>query len=486
MLIHRFRVTWMNFQERPIFHFGLLTGITLLAAVLRFYKLGQWSFWIDEIFTIDRALTHYGNIESLFRNIPPYTNWVPTSVIMTAEVLNRLGVSEWTSRLTSALIGTLSIPVLYFPLKNIFNRQVTLIALLLLAISPWHIEWSQNARFYTSLLLFSSLALFAFYNFIEKGHLVYLIIFYFLLYLATSERLSALFVLPVVICYVLSLMILPLEKPKGLSRKTVFLSFAPLFGLAVFDLSQYVLNGSSILSNMDIFVGQINTSPFRLTLSIIYRTGIPVFVLGIFAGIYTIIKKERAILFVFISALFPILMLLFLSLFMFAVDRYIFQTLFFWLILGALAIDELLSHAAGFAKLIPLGVLMVVLVSGIGEVFLYNQYQNGNRPKWREAYQLVEQKIQDGDIVFSTRPEIGDYYLPDADNRNVLSFDPSLILDSKSADLYFIIDENTGFAESEIYPWVQDNCLLIRNLEVFLPGKSLGIDVYHYPPTIDP
>ena len=35
--------------------YWLLAGITLLALILRFYKLGEWSFWIDEIFTVNRA-----------------------------------------------------------------------------------------------------------------------------------------------------------------------------------------------------------------------------------------------------------------------------------------------------------------------------------------------------------------------------------------------------------------------------------------------
>jgi hypothetical protein len=42
----------------PLFALAL---ITLLATALRFYKLGEWSFWIDEIFTINHAQLHYGN-----------------------------------------------------------------------------------------------------------------------------------------------------------------------------------------------------------------------------------------------------------------------------------------------------------------------------------------------------------------------------------------------------------------------------------------
>src|SRR5688572_11508460 len=140
-------------SARSWFHYALLFLITLVAAALRLYKLGAWSFWIDEIYTISHATAHFSSMELILEHIPPAKNWVPTSVILTAQALNVLGVNEWSARLTSALIGIVTIPILYVPIKKIFDRQVALIAMLLLAVSSWHIFWSQNARFYTALML---------------------------------------------------------------------------------------------------------------------------------------------------------------------------------------------------------------------------------------------------------------------------------------------------------------------------------------------
>jgi 4-amino-4-deoxy-L-arabinose transferase-like glycosyltransferase len=187
----------------------------VLAAGLRFLKLGEWSFWIDEIYTINHAQVHFGTLELLLQNIPPFRNWIPVSVILTAQVLNTLGVSEWSARLVSASIGTLSIPILFFPTKRIFGSNVALIAVLLLAVSPWHIYWSQNARFYTSLMLFFTLALYAFYFGIEQDRSRYFLFFFICFYLAASERLSALIIFPVIFSYIAALWIFRLEKPKG-------------------------------------------------------------------------------------------------------------------------------------------------------------------------------------------------------------------------------------------------------------------------------
>lgn len=481
MLSKRIENWVATLSRRSWLPYALLILIVVLAAVLRFYRLGEWSFWIDEIYTINHATSHFSTPELILENIPPKRNWVPISVILTAQVLNVLGVSEWSARLVSALIGVLTIPILYIPLRKTFGNQVILIALLLLSISTWHIFWSQNARFYTLLMLLSTLALFAFYYAVEHNLPVFLLLFYVLLYLASSERNTAFFVVPVVFGYIFSLWVLPVEKPKGFNRKNILLLLSPIILFALLEVGRSALLGSSITSYfLNTFFGQTNTTPFRLTLSIIYKIGIPVVMLGLFGGIYTLTTKQRAGLFVFISATLPILVLIFLSMFMFAVDRYIFITLFPWFILCAMAIKELFFYAKRFAVLLPFGVLMIFLFSSISDVYLYYQFQNGNRPNWKDAYGYIERNIKDGDIVYTTRYELGEYYLPDANNRKINSFDPTSLAENEDVSYWFIIDENTGWLEPGVYSWIQNFSSLLRNEEVYLPGKSMSIRIYRY------
>ena len=140
----------ISLVNKPWTHFIWLFLITLLAAVLRVYKLGIWSFWIDEIYTVNHATAHFSTLKLIIDHLPPNRNWVPISVILTAQAFNIWGISELSARIAAALTGIATIPILYFPIKKIFNTRVALITILLLAVSPWHIEWSQNARGYTS------------------------------------------------------------------------------------------------------------------------------------------------------------------------------------------------------------------------------------------------------------------------------------------------------------------------------------------------
>ncbi len=485
--IHRIDRILGTLKEKAILQYILLGAFTLIGAVLRFYKLGEWSFWIDEIYTIDHALHNYGDLSNILDNIPPARNWVPSSVILTAQILNVLGVSEWSARLVSAVIGILSIPILYFPMKKIFGNQLTLVALLLLAVSPWHIFWSQNARFYTSLMLLSTLALFAFYFGLKTGRLRYLLLFYILFYLASSERVFAFFILPVVIFYILSLWILPMEKSKVQIKKMAFLLLVPIIAFILFEISRYVMSGSSITKSIfDTFFDQVNTTPLRLTLSITYKIGVPVFSLSFFSGVYILTRRHPASLLVVIGAALPIILLIFLSVNFFAVDRYIFMTLFMWLILAAVGVNELFQHTDGLAKLLPLGVLSILLFSSMGEIYLYYQFQNGNRPNWKEAYTFVKQNIRDGDIIYATSPPVGDYYLPEANIRDINNFDPARITTRESNNVWFVIDENTGSVEPEVSSWIRDTCTRIQSVEVFLPGKSMSIRIYRCSTTLDP
>ncbi len=108
-------------SNRSWFIYSTLIFITVLATAFRFYKLGEWSFWIDEIYTVNHAMLHFGSLDLILDHIPPFRNWVPVSVILTAQALNIWGVSEWSARLASALIGIRSIPVYFFQLERILG-----------------------------------------------------------------------------------------------------------------------------------------------------------------------------------------------------------------------------------------------------------------------------------------------------------------------------------------------------------------------------
>ena len=114
--------------------------------------------------------------------------------------------------------------------------------MLLLAVSPWHLFWSQNARFYTSILLFYTLALFTFHLALERNKLGYFVLFYGLLYLAFSERLFAFFIFPVIAVYLVALWVFKFEKPKGLTFRNMALMGLPILVGGAIELYSRIIH----------------------------------------------------------------------------------------------------------------------------------------------------------------------------------------------------------------------------------------------------
>jgi hypothetical protein len=78
---------------------------------------------------------------------------IPYPILLSVTIL---GWSDWAARLPAALIGGLTILLLYIAGRDLFNRWVGLFSAAIYAFSPWAILWSQNL-FYPQQTQFASL-----------------------------------------------------------------------------------------------------------------------------------------------------------------------------------------------------------------------------------------------------------------------------------------------------------------------------------------
>ena len=475
-MIKHIKTNFVGIENRRKYQYLLLLVITLVAAALRFYKLGSWSFWIDEIFTVGRVQAHYSSLEEIIQNVPPNWTWLPLSLLLTSGILNTLGTNEWSARLVPALIGIFSIPILYFPIRRLLGSAVALMAVLLLAVAPWHLYWSQNARYYTALLLFYSLALFAFFFALERDRLGYMLLFIVLTYLATSERLSALLIVPVVACYLLLLKILPFEKPPGLrARNLLPLILLPIVGV-LFEIYRLVEGHQLMIS--DVYSNFLNGTidvlhAVRLLSGVIYYIGVPLVCLAFFGGIYLLAAKKRLGLFLLLGALVPLVVLLAPV----SQTRYVFQSLPFWIILGIIAVRQIYISVSGHGRILAVGVLVLLLVDPIGQVWLYYNYQNGHRWDWKGAFALVQGKRVDGDLVVTTWPQLGSYYLGD-EVIPMHRTQPDDVVQAGSR-VWFVDD---GWVNPELAKWLLKNTELVDVFDVHMTGKVFPMRVYLYDP----
>lgn len=134
-------------------------GLTLVAAALRFWRIGHQSFWYDEAFTV--VLVHRS--PSAMLSLLPKTELTPPLYYCVAWVWVRIfGYGEAALRSLSALAGVATVPAVYAAAKELISRRAGLVAAALAAFNPLLIWYSQEARSYSVLVLLATLSLVAF------------------------------------------------------------------------------------------------------------------------------------------------------------------------------------------------------------------------------------------------------------------------------------------------------------------------------------
>jgi 4-amino-4-deoxy-L-arabinose transferase-like glycosyltransferase len=125
----------------------------VLAALLRLLFLSQDSFWHDEIISVERALMDGEDFWDLIQGFPnmAFYYWVLRYWIV-------LGESEAVVRMLSVVAALAAVLGVYFLGARLFGPRVGVISALLLAINAFHIQYSQEARSYSLVILLVTLA----------------------------------------------------------------------------------------------------------------------------------------------------------------------------------------------------------------------------------------------------------------------------------------------------------------------------------------
>jgi mannosyltransferase len=449
--------------DNPAIQYAVLGSIILIATLMRFYKLGEWGFWIDEAFTLSYVRTRLHEL------------WSPLSFRLIGLTVGVLGVSDWSARVAPALIGVITLPAVYFPSRKLFGPGVALLAVALIAVSPWHLHWSQNARFYSALLLFYTMGAFAFYHWLERDRFIYLVAAGIFLLLATMERMNALFFGPAVAVYFLAISLVPsFGKPAGFRWRNLLLLAAPVI---LFVIYQVVVMGMLASLNLNIFGRSHN--PLRVLLSTIYDIGLPLFITGFMGGVYLLIKKNRLGLYLFSGALVPLLLLVLMAPFTQAFSRYVFMTFPFWAILGAFAVKVVLLQVQNSGRILAISLLLILFAEPISQNVLYYEFQHGNRENFKSAFAYVEQDLQPEDLVVTTRPPLAVHYLGvDPIDSNQIDMDG---IAAGSQRAWFVMDSRT-FISDRLQQWLNEKAELKAVYDVYQPGKLIAMRVYLFDP----
>lgn len=141
----------------------ILIALTTLGAIFRLYNLGRESLWLDEAATLMFVESGFFGMWEHFTTWepnPPLFIWLTIPIVSIVK-------SEFTLRLIPAIAGIATVPAIYYLGKVWRNSTTGLVAASLLALSPLHIYYSQEARAYSLVTLFAVLMLYCFLKAME-------------------------------------------------------------------------------------------------------------------------------------------------------------------------------------------------------------------------------------------------------------------------------------------------------------------------------
>ncbi|WP_336338736.1 glycosyltransferase family 39 protein [Haloarcula brevis] len=135
-----------------------IIAVIVLASALRLFALGEESLWTDELLTL-MFVQRWDGIE-LAIQLPQAQPHLPVYYLLLDAWIRFVGTSEFALRLPSAVFGIAAVGVIYLVGREAANHWVGLLASVILAVSRFHVRYSQEVRMYSLLVLLVLLSLY--------------------------------------------------------------------------------------------------------------------------------------------------------------------------------------------------------------------------------------------------------------------------------------------------------------------------------------
>ena len=142
-----------------------IAALTILGFALASYRLGTKSMWLDEATSANHARLGLGGLWTVLSSTDPNMGLYYVLLHFWVRVF---GYSEAAVRSMTVVLAGWSVPVMVLLGKRLFGRATGLLAGLLLAISPFFVQYEQTARSYALVVLLVPLSSYFFVAELER------------------------------------------------------------------------------------------------------------------------------------------------------------------------------------------------------------------------------------------------------------------------------------------------------------------------------
>jgi len=245
----------------------LIIVLMLLATALRLWKLGE----IPPGLTSDEASLGY-NAYSIFKTgrdeygellpivFKSFGDYKPgLYVYLTIPFIAVMGLNEWAVRLPSAIAGIVAVFLVYMFVLRLFKKDqhktphinhhtIAIVAAAMIAVSPWHLQFSRGAWEVNVALTLTLAGIYYFFTALYNNKYVILSAFFFALTLVTYQgaKLSTLIILTL-------LALVYFNKVKRFNLKAIIISIVVALVIALPALTSFSKGQTGRLSVFSVF-----------------------------------------------------------------------------------------------------------------------------------------------------------------------------------------------------------------------------------------
>jgi mannosyltransferase len=477
----------------------LLTGIVVLALALRFCRLGDWNFEATEMFTLRDS------VRPQFRNPRPLGYLLNYFLVLPVHRLDEFGL-----RVMSAIVGALTVPAFYFVARRLTGTRAALFGTLFLAVSPLHVFYSQFARYWALVFLFSAIYPYALYLGVrDRNPRAFVLGIVALLLAVLSHPVAAILVGGPAVWLVITYC-RPSYLRAAWARPAVRWGALGLGVLAILLAYRLVpmLHGWVTMHDKNPGMGQFLLGPkwangpkqAVLLMAFLESLTLPLSLAGL-VGIYLLWRgRDRSLGILLASlALFQLGFIALIS------TRTPVST--FYLVpaapvfyLGAGVFFDRLSEVDWSLRprwLMPAVIAVGFLTAGLPT--LLSQYRNGRRYDFRGVAEWLTPQLRGHDVVFSDQPMVLAHYLKPVAVQK-LRQDPSAMSDSltvlgstgEGGALWVVAPQpahafRTNLKAGGLADWLYGNCQLRNTVgRGRLDFRQQYLQVFRCPPSVRP
>ena len=463
-------------SESPRFGLGLL-GVGMVLGLLRFFRLGEWSLWFDEVLTWGDS--HFGPDGLLnragywlIRQSVEWSGGEPT---------------ELSLRLLPALAGYLAIPLGFWAFRPLAGSTRAGVAAVLIAVSAWELQWSQTARFYTFVQLTSLIGAGVTIRGLLSGRSTGVVSGVLLAASGVVFHLQAGLVAAALLGAAL---LAPPSRGAGVrragQRAALALLLPALVGVPLLYGSWSTYQGAKAAADP---IGSI--AHFLLSVGWYVTPALGAVVVAV-----VLLSARSGDLRFRFALVVPVLgtcALLGLAMVATVSAQYFFSFFPFVALLAAWPFGSAELTRTPLARVALAVAVVVPQVAGAG---LYMTSERGQRPRWREAAEYVAARREPGDAVASDPAAVVEFYLGDRDPRRVREpgvvvhfdqFNPWFVRrEVKEGKSVWLVLRNDNLMtydpalRARFLEYIAENFQLERRFPVLVAGRDLSIDVWHH------